>query len=57
MVFITGSDETGSCEFVLFPKNYQEIKASQIYLINGKVEKRFEKLQIIINKIEEVFYE
>ena len=57
MVFITGSDETGSAEFVLFPKNYQEIKISQIYMIKGKVEKRFEKMQIIINKIEEVEYE
>ncbi len=57
MSFITGSDETATCEYVLFPKVDGEIKTGSIYLINGKVEKRFDKYQIIINKVKEVFYE
>jgi len=57
MYFITGSDETKTCEFVMFPKNYSLVENGKIYLINGKVEKRFDKYQIIINRIKEVDYE
>ena len=57
MFFITGSDETAVCEFVNFPKNYFDIKKGKTYLISGKVEKRFDKYQIIINKVKEVDYE
>ena len=57
MLFITGSDETGICEFVLFPKKYQEIDIGNVYLVNGKVEKRFDKYQIIINEIKKVYNE
>ncbi|MEG2322673.1 MAG: DNA polymerase III subunit alpha [Bacilli bacterium] len=52
MLFITGSDETSLCEFVLFPKNYCEVKVGNIYIINGHVEKRFDKYQIIVNDIK-----
>ena len=51
MVFITGSDETGTAEFILFPKNYIELKNMDICIISGKVEKRFDKFQIVSNKI------
>ena len=57
MVFITGSDETGTAEFILFPKNYIELKNMDICIISGKVEKRFDKYQIIVNKIKRVNYE
>ena len=57
MYFLTGSDETGICEFVMFPKNYTEVSIGNTYLISGKIEKRFDKYQIIINKIKEVDYE
>jgi len=57
MYFLTGSDETGIQEFVMFPKNYSEVLTGNTYLISGKVEKRFDKYQIIINKIKEVDYE
>lgn len=57
MLFITGSDETGIREFVLFPKKYQDIHTGEIYLVNGKVEKRFDKYQIIINQIKKVYNE
>ena len=49
MAFITASDETGTAEFILFPKiynNYINIKVGNICLIYGKVTKRFEKYQI-----------
>jgi len=54
MYFITGSDETGICEFVMFPKNYSLVSLGKIYLIKGKVEKRYDKYQVIINKMKEV---
>jgi len=41
----------------MFPKNYSEVLTGNTYLISGKVEKRFDKYQIIINKIKEVDYE
>ena len=51
MLFIIGSDETDTCEFVLFPKKYKEISTKDIYLINGSVEKRYDKYQIVINDL------
>ena len=57
MIFITGSDETDICEFVLFPKEFCDIINYSIYMIEGKVEKRFDKYQIIINRIKKVDYE
>jgi len=51
MLFITGSDETDTCEFVLFPKNYTDVSSGCLYLVNGKVEKRFDKYQVIINNL------
>ena len=55
MLFITGSDETATVEYVLF--NDLSLEAGHIYLVNGKVEKRYDKYQIKINKVKEVFYE
>ena len=55
MAFITGSDESGSNEFVLFPKifnNYDTIKIGNILKINGKVEKRFDNTQVVVSKVE-----
>ena len=57
MLFISGSDETNICEFVLFPKEFCDIIIGSIYIIEGKVEKRFDKYQIVINKIKKVDYE
>ena len=57
MYFITGSDETKICEFVFFPNDNFNVELGKTYLINGKPEKRFDKYQIIINKIKEVDYE
>jgi len=55
MCFISGSDELSNIDIVMFPSTYQKfnnIKQGDIVLIKGKVEKRFDKYQIIVNNIE-----
>ncbi|MBQ8193470.1 MAG: DNA polymerase III subunit alpha, partial [Bacilli bacterium] len=55
MAFITGSDETGSREFTLFPnrfKEYPDIEAGTLLKVRGNVEKRLNEYQIIIDKIK-----
>ncbi|MFA5604074.1 MAG: DNA polymerase III subunit alpha [Bacilli bacterium] len=55
MSFITGSDEISTIDIVLFPKVHEKnanIKVGDIIKLSGKVEKRFDKLQIIVNEIE-----
>lgn len=54
MAFVTGSDETGSCEFTIFPrlfKDNQTLEKGNIIKIRGNVEKRLNELQIIAEKI------
>ena len=54
MAFITGSDETGSMEFTVFPKvftNYQTLSRGNIIKVRGKVEKRLNELQVIVDRI------
>lgn len=54
MCFITGSDEIDSIDIVLFPDIYKQcnIQIGDIIKINGKVEKRYDKYQIIANNIK-----
>ncbi len=55
MLFITGSDEISSIDLTLFPKiykKYSNIKEGNILLVKGNVEKRFDKIQIIVNDIK-----
>ena len=55
MCFISGSDELSSADIVLFPKiykKYNDIKLGDIIFIKGKVERRFDKYQIVVNDIE-----
>ena len=55
MAFLTGSDETGTCEFTLFPRvfnNYQNLEKGNLIKIRGNVEKRLNELQIIAEKIK-----
>ena len=54
MIFITGSDETGICEFILFSNEFCDIIIGSVYMIEGKVEKRFDKYQIVINRIKKM---
>ena len=55
MLFITGSDEISNIDLTLFPKiceKYNNINIGNILLIKGKVEKRFDKIQVIVNEIK-----
>jgi len=55
MAFLTGSDESGSCEFTLFPKtfnNYSNLERGNLLKIRGTVEKRLNEIQIIVEKIK-----
>ena len=57
MCFLTLSDEMNSIDGVMFPntyKNYRNIKEGNIVLIKAKVEKRFDKLQLVINEITNI---
>ncbi len=59
MAFILGSDEFKKMDFVLFSNVYEiapEINKNDIVIIRGKVEKRFDKYQIIVSKIKKVNY-
>ncbi len=54
MAFLTGSDELRTCDIVLFPKTYNKynnLNIGDIIHINGKVERRFDKYQIVVNTI------
>lgn len=55
MAFITGSDETASIDFIFFPRVYINninIKKGDICIFAGSVEKRYDELQLIVNKVE-----
>lgn len=57
MSFISGSDELSTVDIVLFPKvyiKYNDIKQGDIILIKGRVEKRFDKYQIVVNDINKL---
>ncbi|MEG1647260.1 MAG: DNA polymerase III subunit alpha [Bacilli bacterium] len=53
MLFITTSDETNMIDVVLFPKvcEMYQLNVGDILNINGHIEKRFDKFQLIANKI------
>lgn len=58
MAFISASDETGTCDFTIFPKNMNlinDLKIGDLVEINGNVSKRFDKVSIIVNNIKKVF--
>ena len=55
MSFWSLSDELFTVDAILFPKTYQlydTIKIGDIVLVNAKVEKRFDKYQLIVNKVK-----
>lgn len=56
MCFITGSDEISSLDIVAFPSVYEryEIGEGSLLYITGKVEKRQDKYQMIVNSIKEL---
>lgn len=58
MAFIDAVDELSSISIVLFPQIYSKyhISSNDIIYLRGKVEKRFDKYQIIANYIEKINY-
>lgn len=55
MCFITGSDEGTSIDVVMFPKIYNSnIKIHDILYLNGRVEKRHDSYQFVVNSIKEI---
>ena len=55
MVFLSCSDETSKQDFIIFPTKYNLVKNIEIGdIINvfGKVEKRLDKYQIVVNNIK-----
>ncbi len=55
MAFITGSDETGTMEYTLFPRTfnlYPNIEKGDLLKVRGSVEKRLNQIQIVVNKIK-----
>ena len=57
MCFMYCSDELEYIDIVMFPKifkMYSDIQVGDIIKVRGKVEKRFDKYQIIVNGIEKI---
>ena len=57
MAFMICSDETEKCDFIVFPNKFDllnNIRVSDIVKIHGRVEKRFDKYQILVNDIKKV---
>ncbi len=55
MAFISGSDDKATMDFTLFPKIYEnnmDLQKGMILKITGTVERRYDKYQIIVKKIE-----
>jgi RecJ-like exonuclease len=55
MVFLTVEDEEQVIDAILFPdtyKKYPDIKVSDVLELTCKVEKRFDKYQLIVNEIK-----
>ena len=54
MCFLSGSDELSTIDIVLFPKMYQKyahVKVGDILLVTAKVEKRYDKLQLVASEL------
>ena len=55
MAFVTASDEFGEINITLFPNIYKtinKIKRKNIIKIRGRIEKRFDKYQLIVNELK-----
>ena len=57
MMFIWGSDEYQAMDFTLFPKVYQRyqnlsLQSNMIVKVSGRVERRYDKFQIVVDGIE-----
>ena len=57
MAFLYGSDEIAQTEVVLFPKVYENVQVEKrnIIYVLGKVEKRFDKYQLVARRIQVLY--
>ena len=57
MCFLKASDEEASADITIFPKTYMQysdIEENDVILVKGRVEKRFDQYQIIVEKIKKL---
>lgn len=57
MAFLIGSDELSTIDLTLFPAIYEknkDINKGDILLLSGRVEKRYDKLQLVVNTVEKL---
>jgi len=57
MAFLSCSDESSKADFIVFPSKFNlisKIKYGDIVKVVGKVEKRYDKYQILVSEIKEV---
>ncbi|MBQ9011410.1 MAG: DNA polymerase III subunit alpha, partial [Bacilli bacterium] len=57
MLFISGFDELSKIDIVVFPKVYEKysfVSQGDVLKVTGKVEKRFDKLQLVANIVEKL---
>ena len=55
MCFITGSDESSSVDVVFFPKVFDDsISVHDILYLSGKVEKRYDNYQYVVDRVIEI---
>jgi len=57
MCFIKASDEEANCELTIFPKvyeKYMDIEENDVLLVRGRVEKRFDQFQIVVDRIKKL---
>lgn len=59
MAFMQGSDETGVGDFTVFPREFSSlsnIKVGDLVCVYGEVTKRFDKVQIVVSKINKITF-
>ena len=58
MAFINGSDELSDMSIVLFPQIYEKcnVNKNDIIYVTGRVEKRFNKYQLIASNLKKIIY-
>ena len=58
MAFLVCSDETDNADLIIFPNKFKllnDIKIGDIVNVYGRVEKRYDKYQILVNDIKKVY--
>jgi len=54
MAFVLGSDEYGEIDLTIFPNTYKKfnkINKGNVVEVNGRIERRFDKYQVVVNYI------